>query len=134
MAQAPVVLLHSLDPANLYGTGAPLDVSLLDEAIRPFFRRAGNWLVLRSGLPVLLIEQHGKKLTALATARKEDLAAAVRLLPNIVGKNQLHDIRHKLVVETWNEQPITVTPGKDYLEAAGFVRDYQAMAWYAAWK
>ena len=26
---APAVLLHSLDPANLYGSGAPLDIPLL---------------------------------------------------------------------------------------------------------
>jgi hypothetical protein len=25
-----VLLLHSLDPANLYGSGAPLDIPLLD--------------------------------------------------------------------------------------------------------
>ena len=132
-ADAPLVLLHSLDPANLYGTGAPLDIPLLDGGTRPFFRRLGNWLVLQAGRPVLLIEQHGKKLTGLASARKEDLAAAVALLPNILGKNQLRDIRHKLIVETWNEHPVTATPGKDLLEAAGFVRDYQALAWYAVW-
>jgi ATP-dependent Lhr-like helicase len=129
-----LVLLHSLDPANLYGSGAPVDVPLLDEGTRPFARRAGNWLVLQAGRPVLLIEQHGKKLTPLASARPEDLTGAVSLLPRILGKNQLRDIRHKLVVETWNEQPVTATPGKELLAAAGFVRDYQAMAWYAAWQ
>jgi ATP-dependent Lhr-like helicase len=132
-ATAPLALLHSLDPANLYGTGAPLDIPLLDGGTRPFFRRSGNWLVLQAGQPVLLIEQHGKKLTALASARQEDVAAAVALLPNTLSKNQRRDIRHKLVVESWNEQPVTATAGKDYLEAVGFVRDYQAMAWYAVW-
>jgi ATP-dependent helicase Lhr and Lhr-like helicase len=132
-AQAPLVLLHSLDPANLFGTGAPLDIPLLEGGTRPFFRRTGNWLVLHAGRPVLLIEQHAKKLTTLASARPQDLAGAVALLPNILGKNQLRDIRHKMVVETWNEHPVTSTPGKDLLEAAGFVRDYQAMAWYAVW-
>ena len=53
-AAAPVVLLHSLDPANLYGSGAPLDVPLLDGGTRPLTRRAGNWLTLRAGRPVLL--------------------------------------------------------------------------------
>ncbi len=130
-AEAPLVLLHSLDPANMYGTGAPLDIPLLDEGTRPFFRRIGNWLVLKGGRPVLLIEQQGKKLTPLASARPEDLAKAVALLPHILGKNQWRDIKHKLVVETWNEQPVTSTPGKDMLAAAGFVRDYQSMAWYA---
>src|SRR5262249_41812529 len=56
-ATAPVVLLHSLDPANLYGSGAPFDVSLLDGGTRPLVRRAGNWLTVRAGRPVLLVEQ-----------------------------------------------------------------------------
>ena len=132
-AQAPLILLHSLDPANIYGSGAPLDIPLLDGGTRPFLRRLGNWLVLQAGRPVLLIEQQAKRLTALASARREDVAAAVLLLPGILGKSQLRDIKHKLVVETWNEQPVTSTAGKDMLEAAGFVRDYQAMAWYAVW-
>ena len=42
-AAAPVILLHSLDPANLYGSGAPLDVPLLDGGKRSFLRRGGNW-------------------------------------------------------------------------------------------
>ncbi|HYT89170.1 MAG TPA: hypothetical protein VEL76_10715, partial [Gemmataceae bacterium] len=46
-AAAPVLLLHSLDPANLYGAGAPLDIALLDGGTRTLSRRAGNWLVLR---------------------------------------------------------------------------------------
>ncbi len=47
-ANAPAVLLHTLDPANLYGSGAPLDIPLLDGGTRPLLRRAGNWLVLRA--------------------------------------------------------------------------------------
>lgn len=131
-AGAPV-LLHSLDPANLYGSGAPFDIPLLEGGTRPFLRRPGNWLVLHAGAPILLIEQHGKRLTALPSARKENLARAVQMLPAIVSTTQMRDPRHRLTVETWNEQPVTATPGKDLLEAAGFVRDYQAMTWYAVW-
>ncbi len=45
--QPPLLLLHSLDPANLYGSGAPFDLALVAGGARPFHRRAGNWLVLR---------------------------------------------------------------------------------------
>ncbi len=128
------ILLHSLDPANLYGTGAPLDILLLEGGTRPFQRRLGNWLILDAGQPALLIEQQGKRLTALPSARRETLRLAVALLPGIVGKHQLRDPRHKLTVETWNEQPVTSTEGKELLEEAGFVRDYQAMTWYAVWR
>ena len=132
--QPPLVLLHSLDPANLYGSGAPLDVNLLSGGERAFQRRAGNWLVLRTGKPILLVENEGKRLTALPSAAQEDLARAVSLLPSILTGFQMRDIRHKLVVESWNEQPVTSTPGKELLEQAGFVRDYQAMTLYGAWR
>ena len=132
--QPPLILLHSLDPANLYGSSAPLDINLLSGGERAFQRRAGNWLVLRAGKPILLVEQQGKRLTALPSAPKDDLARAVAMLPSILTGPQARDIRHKLVVESWNEQPVTSTPGKELLEQAGFVRDYQAMTLYGAWQ
>ena len=79
------MLLHSQDPANLYVSGAPFDVPLLDGGTRPLFRRAGNWLILRAGRPVLLVEQQGRKLTALASASRDDLTAATACLPGICG-------------------------------------------------
>jgi ATP-dependent Lhr-like helicase len=130
LPQPPLVLLHSLDPANLYGSGAPLDLALLSGGERPFHRRVGNWLVMRAGKPVLLIEQQGKRLTALPSAAGDDIARAVALMPSIMTGT---DAQHKLVVETWNEQPVTASEGKHLLEQAGFVRDYQAMTRYAAW-
>src|SRR5205085_4778045 len=84
-AAAPAVLLHSQDPANLYGSGAPFDVALLDGGTRPLSRRSGNWLVQRAGRPVLLIEQQGKRLTALPSASPDDLAAATACLPSLCG-------------------------------------------------
>jgi ATP-dependent Lhr-like helicase len=132
-AAAPVVLLHSLDPANLYGAGAPLDVPLLDGGTRPLLRRAGNWLVLKAGRPVLLAEGHGERLTALPTASREEVAAAAACLPGILDADRAAG-RHKLTVETWNGQGVTGTEGRELLEAAGFVRDYQGMTLYAAWR
>ena len=131
-ANAPVVLLHSMDPANLYGSGAPLDVPLLDGGTRPLVRRAGNWLVLRAGKPVLLIEQQGKKLSALPSASRADVTAAVARLPALCDGKR--NPRHKLTVEEWNGQPVTTTEGRELLEAAGFVRDYQGMTLYAVWR
>jgi hypothetical protein len=43
-------------------------------------------------------------------------------------------LRHKITVEEWNGQPVTQTPGRELLEVAGFVRDYQGMTLYAAWR
>jgi ATP-dependent Lhr-like helicase len=131
-ATAPVILLHSLDPANLYGSGAPLDVPLLDGGTRSFSRRAGNWLVLRAGRPVLLIEQQGRRLTALPSASRDDVAAAVGCLPSLCDGKR--NPRHKVTVDEWNGQPVTTTEGRELLETAGFVRDYQGMTLYAVWR
>jgi ATP-dependent Lhr-like helicase len=133
-AAAPVILLHSLDPANLYGIGAPFDIPLLDGGTRSFSRRLGNWLILRAGKPILLVEGQGKRLTALASASQEDVTEAVSSLPGILNGELGQSAKHKLTVEEWNGQSVTTTPGRDLLEKAGFVRDYQAMTLYAAWK
>jgi ATP-dependent Lhr-like helicase len=131
-ATAPVVLVHTLDPANLYGAGAALDIPLLDGGTRSLLRRPGNWLVLRAGRPVLVIEQHGKRLTAMPSASGAELAEAVKCLPSILTGASPTALRHRLTVEEWNGQPVTTTAGIELLEAAGFVRDYQFMTLYAA--
>ena len=133
-ANEPVLLLHSTDPANLYGSGAPFDIALLDGGTRPLLRRSGNWILVRAGRPILLVEQQGRRLTALASASREDIAAAVALLPEILAHDQGMGVRHKLTVEEWNNQPVTTSEGREFLEAAGFVRDYQAMTLFAAWR
>ncbi|MFL5242034.1 MAG: DEAD/DEAH box helicase [Gemmataceae bacterium] len=133
-AADPVVLLHSLDPANLYGTGAPFDIPLLDGGTRHFLRRMGNWLVVRAGKPLLLIEGQGRRLTALASASRADVAASVACLPEILKGEPKQSPKHKLTVEEWNGQPVTAIPEHELLQAVGFVRDYQAMTLYAEWK
>jgi ATP-dependent Lhr-like helicase len=133
-AAATVLLLHSLDPANLYGAGAPFDVPLLDGGTRTLSRRPGNWVAQKAGRPVLLIESQGKKLTALASASRDDVIAAVKTLPSMFAPGVDLTVRHKLTVEEWNGEPVTKTPGRELLEAAGFVRDYQGMTLYAAWR
>jgi ATP-dependent Lhr-like helicase len=133
-AAAPVVLLHSLDPANLYGAGAPFDIPLLDGGTRQFLRRAGNWLIVKAGKPILLIEAQGKRLTALSSASREDVMAAVALVPQVLTGEPYQATKHKLTVEEWNGEPVTASEGHEMLKAAGFVRDYQGMTLYADWK
>ncbi|HZU37921.1 MAG TPA: hypothetical protein VFA18_18510, partial [Gemmataceae bacterium] len=133
-ALSPLALIHSLDPANLYGSGAAFDIPLLDGGTRPLLRRAGNWLVLRAGRPVLIVESHGRKLTALASASRDDLVAAVALLPEIVGRDRGLRGRRKLTVAEWNGTPVASSEGRPMLEAAGFVRDYQHFTLYPAWR
>jgi ATP-dependent Lhr-like helicase len=129
---APAVLLHSLDPANLYGAGAPLDIALLDGGTRTLPRRAGNWLVLRAGRPVLILEQQGRRVTALASASREDVTAAVACLPQLL-RNAPRGAARRLSIETWNDAPVTASAARELLERVGFVRDYQSMTLYGAW-
>ncbi|MSQ95641.1 MAG: DEAD/DEAH box helicase [Gemmataceae bacterium] len=133
-AKAPALLLSSVDPANLYGSGAALEIQQASEDARAFQRRPGNWLVIKAGRPVLLIEQHGKRLTTLPPANQDDLAQAVARLPDLLKLTANRDVRHRLTVETWDGQAVTGTIGKDLLETVGFVRDYQAMTLYAVWQ
>jgi ATP-dependent Lhr-like helicase len=133
-AAAPAILLHSMDPANLYGSGAPLDIEILDGGTRPFLRRSGNWLILRAGRPALLAEQNGRRLTALPSASAADTAAAVACLTGILDYARGAEGLHKLTVEEWNGRPVLGSEGCEALQGAGFVRDYQALALYAAWR
>ena len=80
----------------------------------------------------LLVEAQGKRLTALPSASREDVTAAVMRLPEIQRVGQGNSVSRKLAVEEWNDQPVTTSGGKALLEAAGFVRDYQSMALYAS--
>jgi ATP-dependent Lhr-like helicase len=129
----PLLLVNSLDPASLYGSGAPFDIPLLDGGTRPLLRRSGQWLVFRAGRPILIVEQQGKNLTALASASQDEIAQAVGLLPSMLSGNG-SGIRQKVTVEHWNGEPVTTSEGMAFLQAAGFVRDYQGMTLYAAWR
>jgi ATP-dependent helicase Lhr and Lhr-like helicase len=128
---APVVLLHSLDPANLYGAGAPFDLTLPDDDRRSVVRRSGTWLMIRAGRPVLVIEQHGKRVTAMGGASRADLADAISCLPAMLSLDRGSGSRTKLTIEEWNGQPVISTDAVELLAAAGFVRDYQGMTLYS---
>jgi ATP-dependent Lhr-like helicase len=122
------VLISTLDPANLYGAGAPLDVDLLEGGTARLPRSASNYLVLIGGRPVLIIEALGRRLTGLASASEDELRAALALLPTLAGPS-----RRVLKVETYNTAAALASPAAPWLAEAGFVRDYPGMAFYAGW-
>ncbi len=122
------VLTSTLDPANLYGSGAPLDIDLLDGGTARLTRSPGNFLVLCGGRPVLIIEAYGKRLTGLASASESELHAAAALLPKLARPT-----RRVLKVETYNGAATLASPAVPWLADAGFVRDPPGMAFYAGW-
>jgi ATP-dependent Lhr-like helicase len=127
-AASPVILLPTVDPANIYGAGAPLDVELLDGGTARLPRVAGNYLAIRDGRPVLIVESYGKRLTTLPWAAPGDIDSALKLLPTLIGPG-----RRILKVELYNGVPAAEAPACDRLAEAGFVRDYPGMAYYAGW-
>ncbi len=124
----PIWLLNTLDPANLYGAGAPLDIPLLEGGTARLSRSASNFLVMKSGRPVLIVENFGRRLTGLGSASEADLQSAVALIPQLAGPS-----RRVLKVETYNTAPALASPAAPWLLASGFVRDYPGVAYYAGW-
>jgi ATP-dependent Lhr-like helicase len=127
-ADAPLIMVSTLDPANIYGSGAPLDIELLEGGKARLPRTAGNYLVLKRGRPVLIIESHGKRLTGLAWASPDDIKSALNFLPTLTGSK-----RRILKVETYNGRAAMEHPGVARLLEIGFVRDYPGLAYYADW-
>jgi ATP-dependent Lhr-like helicase len=120
------VMLNTLDPANLYGSGAALDIPLLEGGTARLSRTIGNHLILTKGRPVLIIESYGKRLTALASASELEVRAALKLLPSLAGPS-----RRVLKVESFNMAPTLASPAAPWLTQLGFVRDHPGMAFYA---
>jgi hypothetical protein len=123
-ASEPVILLNSMDPANLFG---PFE---LPGPERTLTRRPANWLALRAGRVVLVADQHASRVAVSPGASEDEIAQATRLLSSIL-RHHGQELRHKLTVQEWNGQPVTSSAGRSFLEAAGFVSDYRCMTLYA---
>ncbi len=91
-------------------------------------RLPGNSLVLRRGRPVLIIEAHAKRLTALPSSAKSDIDSALNFLPSLTGAD-----RRVLKVEMYNGAPVIDSLVATHLAKLGFVRDYPGMTYYAGW-
>ena len=123
--EAPYLLVSSLDPANLYGSGAPFDIPLLEGGTVRLNRTATSHLVLRGGRPLLVVEGRGRRLTGLASASEAELREAVKLLKSLAAA-----ARGVLRVETYNLAPVLGSPAAPWLLEAGFVRDMQGLVYY----
>lgn len=121
-------LIGSLDPANLYGVGAPLDIPLLEGGTARLLRNAANALILVGGRPVLVLEAQGKRLTGLPSASPAELEATLGLLPGLA-----HPGRRVVKIETYNTAPAMASPVAPRLLDLGFVRDPPGLAFYLGW-
>ena len=122
------VFVSAADPANLYGAGGPLDIPLLEGGTARLSRAPGNHLVVRGGRPVLILESNGKRLTGLASSSAVEIDSALARVLELVTPE-----RRVFKVESYNGQPTLASPAAGRLAELGFVRDYPAMTFYAAW-
>ncbi len=123
-----LAVVCAADPASIYGAGAPLDIELLEGGVARLPRSSGNFLVMRAGQPVLIIESQGRRLTGLPWAKRSELDLALEFVPSVLGKG-----RKILKVETYNGGPVAESAVAARLGELGFVRDYPGMAYYVGW-
>jgi ATP-dependent Lhr-like helicase len=108
-------VLSAVDPAQLFGTqewGGQLR----------FARIAATAVAAQGGEPVAAMEDGGANVVA---SDHPALVAALRAL----GGWWAARAGGRLKVERWHGAPVLDSPGRPFLEAAGFVRDYGGMLW-----
>lgn len=123
---APVVL-NACDPANLYGPArdeAGIDIRTAKGEPLTFARVPTTWLVQHRGLPVLVAGNTGTNLVTVQGADEGILRQALSVLFAHLG-----GFERRVIVETWNEEPVLDSDGAALIEAVGGYRYYPGMAW-----
>ncbi|QDV33677.1 DEAD/DEAH box helicase [Tautonia plasticadhaerens] len=123
-----VVLLSTLDPANLFGTGGPFDLPGPSGGTPRMSRSASNHVVLSRGRPVLFAEGFAKRIRVMPWADDRERSAAVATLPGLAGPS-----RRVLEVREIDGGPALRHPLSGRFLEAGFVRDLHGLAYYAGW-
>jgi ATP-dependent Lhr-like helicase len=131
-----VMVLNACDPANLYGSAQDGGPETADGGRRPslprgadsgaltFARVPSTWVVQQRGMPVLLAEDTGGRLTTVQGAGEAMLESALRALVA-----HLASFQWRVTVNTWDDQPVLESAGQPLLESTGFYRDYPGMTW-----
>jgi len=120
----PLLVVSAADPANIWGPelpGGPADAS--GKAFT-FARVPTTWCVLRRGLPVLVAQDDGARLST-AQGLDENTArrAAMAFLEHIKRD------RARLTVDEWDGSPVLASHGRGLLESLGFRPDWPGMTW-----
>jgi ATP-dependent Lhr-like helicase len=118
-------LVSAIDPANVYGSSAPLDLPLVDGGRARLPRILGNSLVLVDGRPVWIVQERGKRLTSLPHASEAVREQALRhLIRNFTGTST------KWTVSVLDDAPPVTTKWAEVLGQLGFVHDGLSMTMY----
>jgi len=127
-----LVVMNACDPANLYGpvlddigSARGDDVPrTADGQPLTFSRIPSTWLVQGRGLPVLVAEDTGARLTTLQGASEDLIRRALGAL-----LDHMASFEHRVTVQQWNAKPVLDSPGQPLLESVGFYRDYPGITW-----
>jgi len=123
-AAGDLVVMNACDPANLYGAASESAPQTATGAPLSFARIPSSWLVLERGLPALLVEDGGGRVTTMAHARDDLVRRALEAWLTHVAA-----FEHHVQVMTWNGAPVLHSAGQPLLEAVEFHRDYPGMRW-----
>jgi ATP-dependent Lhr-like helicase len=117
--------ISAVDPANVFGASAPLDLPLIEGGRTRLPRIAGNSLVVADGAPVWIVQERGKRLTSLPHASETVLREALKHLVKIFTKTT-----SKWTVTTLDDAPAATTPYSELMIDQGFFRDGLSLTIY----
>jgi ATP-dependent Lhr-like helicase len=130
--EAALVVMNACDPANLYGpTPDYFESSQGGDGPRTaagepltFSRIPSTWVVQHRGLPVLVAEDTGARLTVVQGVNEGLIGRALQALLDHLGR-----FEYRVTVQQWNAVPVLDSSGQPLLESVGFYRDYPGMTW-----
>ena len=117
--------LSAVDPANVYGASAPLDLPLIEGGKARLPRMPGNSIVLADGAPVWIVQERGKRLTSLPHASEEVLRQGLGHFVKIFMKST-----PKWTVAMLDDAPAATTRYAEALIDQGFFRDGLSLTIY----
>ena len=120
-------MLAAADPANAYGAalGWPRHD---DRDRRPIQRAAGAYVVLVDGVAALYLERGGATIQTLRPAADPETAVAAAGALRVLLDGRLKE----LVIKKVDGEPVTDSPFRERLLAAGFVPGYRGLVLRAA--
>jgi ATP-dependent Lhr-like helicase len=121
-AERTVHLLAAADPANPYGAALAWPRRGEDDK-RPLQRAAGAYVVLVDGLAALYVDRGASLQTLPASDEPETAEAAARALAALIADGRVRE----LVITKVDGEPVTSSPFRDRLLAAGFTAGYRGL-------
>lgn len=118
-------LVSAIDPLNLYGSSAPLDLPLLENGRVRLPRVSGNMLLFYQGMPLWITQERGKKLTSLPHRENDVMKLALQfLVQSFIGNST------KWTIITLDDNHAAKSPWALELTELGFFRDGLALTRY----